>query len=63
METKPKDQNAFPSGEYGGGMSLRDYFAAKVMQNIFTTGTLYSDKEIAEISYKMADAMLKQREK
>jgi hypothetical protein len=65
---------AFPSHEAGfddprnrisgGGMSLRDYFAAKAMQSL--TGTEWRDagecKRIAECAYKMADAMLAQRD-
>ena len=45
-----------------GGMSLRDYFAAKAMLAI---GVTYHDDqhaEIAETAYKMADAMLRARE-
>jgi len=43
------------------GMTLRDYFAAKAMQSLFSIagGTIEKD---AEIAYKMADAMLKARE-
>lgn len=43
------------------GMTLRDYFAAKAMLAI---GVTYHDDqhdEIATVSYKMADAMLKAR--
>lgn len=51
------------------GMTLRDYFAAKAMQGWLAS---YGDEqrhpvhgqredEVAEISYKMADAMLKAR--
>ena len=46
------------------GMTLRDYFAAKAMQGLLAadTGfTMYS-AQIAEISYKQADAMMKARE-
>jgi hypothetical protein len=52
-------------------MTLRDYFAAKAMQAHVADGELvdacafmnkdFSD-EVARISYKMADAMLKARE-
>lgn len=51
--------------EPSGGMTLRDYFAAKAMQGVFTNPIPCSDDErryIAEKSYKMADAMLKARE-
>ena len=74
----PKNIPAFPVigghaqsfGPYGegdtvtAGMSLRDYFAAKAMQGI-SANTECNERtfeEIAEISYKQADAMLKARE-
>jgi hypothetical protein len=44
-------------------ISLRDYFAAKAMQNVFMTGGDDSERGyIAMHAYKMADAMLKARE-
>lgn len=59
---------AFPTimiGEREGGMTLRDYFAAKAMQAMFD----YWDENpnlqfehIADCSYDMADAMMKARE-
>ena len=49
------------------GMTLRDYFAAKAMQaqigNPLKLGDDEAHRLIAERSYRMADAMLKQREK
>lgn len=54
------------------GMTLRDYFAAKAMQGILS---LYSEPgnvkrqndnfphELPKLSYSIADAMLKEREK
>lgn len=69
---------AFPSGEsytvngnlnqkspLHRGMTIRDYFAAQAMQsllagNIFGSGEYL--KEMASHSYKVADAMIKQRE-
>lgn len=49
------------------GMTLRDYFAAKVMQGMFASDTEYWNEEgnwsaRAEASYAMADAMLNARE-
>ena len=41
-------------------MTLRDYFAAKAMSGILFEGL--DEKKTAEIAYKMADAMLKQRD-
>lgn len=58
---------AFPWGEHGthlGGMTLRDYFAAKVMQGICAhsdTWGLPSADKIAKVSYELADAMLRAR--
>jgi len=80
-ETKPENPSAFPesmteltstrSGEtypntYSyGGMSLRDYFAAKAMRVIlektWDDGTV-SRGHVAEWAYAHADAMLKARE-
>ena len=43
------------------GMALRDYFAAKAMQSVLNKNILLNDA--AELAYKMADAMLRAREK
>jgi len=69
-----KDIPAFPQpinpAEQGRGMTLRDYFAGKVLQGIMSSvdmGIIFSkgDKppsdEIAESAYAMADAMMKAR--
>lgn len=55
-----------------GGMTLRDYFAAKALQGLCSKENVQDDfkhldvnqlvKQIAFDSYRMADAMLKQRE-
>ena len=42
------------------GMNLRDYFAAKAMQERIHEG--WDDAELARLGYQMADAMLKARE-
>ena len=58
--------SAFPherlamSDNYGKGMTLRDYFAAKIMQAMLTRLT-YDDR-MPEAAYQRADAMLKARE-
>jgi hypothetical protein len=64
----------FSSSAYseGYGMDLRDYFAAKAMQGLIASprmplpaakgGLDVTDVMVADLSYKMADAMLKQRE-
>ena len=78
---------AFPSGPASGnwgvafvGMSLRDYFAAKVMHSeLLSSGSFEGpaaalaesaanagqtiEERIAVLSYRMADAMLKERAK
>lgn len=63
---KPAFPNNFVSPK-NQGMTLRDYFAAKVMQAIIcqkdeNDGGLESFS-IAWIAYQVADAMLKAREK
>jgi hypothetical protein len=62
---------AFPDGStnewgnaYNGGMTLRDYFAAKVMQ-AYLADPAFSNVpqgEIARLAYDMADSMLEARE-
>lgn len=42
-----------------GGMTLRDYFAARAMENLVAK---YAPSDCARIAYKFADAMLKARE-
>ena len=68
-----KDIPAFPTpiaqhGNYGvkhsdhGGMTLRDYFAAKAMQGFMADSFLQAEvDEFAARAYDMADAMLKAR--
>lgn len=66
------NEPAFPWGEHGdqlGGMSLRDYFAAKAMTAILGVSPDEVPKPllpeffdtVARYSYQMADAMLKAR--
>jgi hypothetical protein len=48
-----------------GGMSLRDYFAAKALQVIHHPGGHYGEaglKMVAEQSYRLADAMIAARQ-
>ena len=45
------------------GMDLRDYFAAKAMQGLMVGIDEPSYNYIAITAYKMADAMMKAREK
>jgi hypothetical protein len=47
------------------GMTLRDYFAAKAMQGLFSCGKAHDEHTAhvtAKASYLLADAMLKARE-
>lgn len=46
------------------GMTLRDYFAAKAMTGLLTLEIVgkCSNEHVAEISYRIADAMLKARQ-
>lgn len=62
--------SAFPTShspnyanEIVGGMTLRDYFAAKVMHAVLSTPKEMqaTADDIAEMSYEMANAMLKAR--
>ena len=61
---------AFPSFEFQqnynqmmavGGMSLRDYFAAKAMQSL-VAGNSTDAQQISQAAYIVADAMMKARE-
>ena len=45
-----------------GGMTLRDYFAAKAMQSFVNRIGRHESEIIAHDSYIIADAMLKARE-
>jgi hypothetical protein len=61
------DTQAFPNPHRTDmtGMSLRDYFAAKVIQGMLASGNLpktMPDADLAECAYALADAMLKARE-
>lgn len=49
-----------------GGMTLRDYFAAKAMQSVLDQKDTHDGRECdnaAWMAYRMADAMLKARVK
>lgn len=69
---KPENPNAFPiekMTQYGYGMTLRDYFAAKAMHGIieklnFNEVCIEENAEILSMdAYRIADAMLKERSK
>lgn len=67
------DTCAFPQlyttpGPYGsgkinheGGMTLRDYFAAKALQGLVACPGDAPAENYALVSYRLADAMLKER--
>ncbi len=55
---KPVDWNT-RTGGYAKDMLLRDYFAAKAMQEFCKE--FHDDEEIAKVAYAIADAMLKAR--
>jgi len=69
MMTKPVEVDdggpAFPWGEHGthlGGMTLRDYFAAKAMAAIISDPQwMGGPKNCSEWAYKYADAMIEAR--
>lgn len=65
MSKKEKGGAAFPQSGFDrwapeGGMSLRDYFAAKAMPMINQS---LSWEDVAKFAYQMADAMLAERDK
>lgn len=54
------DIPAFPHAIHNG-MTMRDYFAAKAMQGMMVDVEDPDCNYIAEVSYRMADAMMKAR--
>lgn len=53
---------AFPNGAYGHpGMSLRDYFAAKAMQELLARDWLGNEAGLVSKAYEIADLMVKER--
>lgn len=67
--TLVEDPNGgFTSGRDGyglGGASLRDYFAAKALQGWMSNSDLPDEapETVAKLSYRMADAMIAERDK
>jgi hypothetical protein len=52
---------AFPNGPNQPGMSLRDYFAAHIMQGMCAASTSFrseTPEHVAEVAYMLADAMM-----
>ena len=64
MTNTPAQGAAFPIEGYSNGISIRDYFAAKVMQGLSSNPETWSnhDDKLAEMAYQAADAMLRARE-
>lgn len=46
-----------------GGMSLRDYFAGQALAGMCFRESWFSYEDVAASAYRMADTMLKEREK
>lgn len=68
--TMPRNPKAFPGKGIEEGMSLRDYFAAKVIQGMAAAGGKFSitagetfGLQQACTAYVLADAMLEARSK
>lgn len=67
--SKEEDNSAFPlhlHGDYGKGMSLRDYFAAAALEGVCVNAgrnghALYKTEDIAIECYNLADAMIEAR--
>ncbi|WP_287497513.1 hypothetical protein [Pandoraea sp. CB10b_02] len=53
-----------PEAMVHGGLTVRDYFAAKAMQGLAANPEAWdmTDEKVAEWAYNAADAMLKARE-
>jgi hypothetical protein len=50
-----------PTKLYHGGMTMRDYFAAKAMQSLITVQFQTKQAQSAETAYEWSDAMIKAR--
>lgn len=51
-----------PSLAVGSGMTLRDYFAAAIMQGLMASQCEVTDDPYPIYAYRIADAMLKARD-
>ena len=63
---------AFPETKFGGGMSLRDYFAAQALPSVIAVYVAangngcaadHALRNVPALAYKYADAMLAERQK
>jgi len=64
-ENQPENPNAFPESNETrwGGMTLRDYFAAKAIPSVVAQHFPGSSLVVAKECYAIADAMIAEREK
>lgn len=56
-----KDPEVLARMQQNGGMSLRDYFAAKAMPEIYGRVETGGFDRVAALAYELADAMLRAR--
>jgi hypothetical protein len=65
--TEPIYRNDIVGVKESSGMDLRDYFAGQVIEGLLADGGWGGDlsyfEDVAEGAYRMADAMMKAREK
>ena len=63
IQAFPRSASEMHINEYAPqkGMTLRDYFAASIMQGMLSRPKSIDPKHDAEFAYMMADAMLKAR--
>jgi len=65
--TEPIYRNDIVGVKESSGMDLRDYFAGQVIEGLLADGGWAGDlsyfEDVAEGAYRMADAMMKAREK
>lgn len=57
-----KELPTYFTSEHALSMTMRDYFAAKAMQGMMVGVEMPSCDYIADYAYRMADAMLEERE-
>ena len=62
LRMKQLEINMRTGGAAEGGVTVRDYFAAKAMQGMIgVVPKTVQDAELAEASYLIADAMMRER--
>lgn len=61
-QSETANGNSFGAEYADGGMTLRDYFAAKALQGLISNSLNGTPDGAAKIAYEFADAMLKHRE-